>query len=77
MRYTRSKQGKLNRHSDSGYRIQKRQPRHVSIVCETAPTMRNGVILLTYRPLLREKGLGNMGWLWVGVWEGFPELYDL
>ena len=77
MRYLRSKQGNVNRHSDSGYRIQKRPPKHASSVCETAPTMRNVVILLTYRPLLREKGLGNMGWLGVGVWEGFPEIYNL
>jgi len=44
MRYTESKQRNVSRHSDSGYRIQKRQPKHMSIVCETAPTLRNGVI---------------------------------
>ena len=72
-----SQQENVNRHSHSGYRIQKRPPKRVSIVCETAPTTRNVVILLTYRPLLREKGLGNMGWLGVGIWEDFPEIYNL
>lgn len=43
MRYMDSKQRNVSRHSDSGYRIQERQPKHM-IVCETAPTLRNGVI---------------------------------
>ena len=52
-----------------------RSKKHFSF--ETAPTMRNVVIPLTYRPLLREKGLGNKSWLWVGIWECFPEIYNL
>jgi len=47
MRYTESKQRKVSRHFDSSYRIQKREPKHMSILCETAPTMRNGVIKIS------------------------------
>ena len=47
MQYTESKQRNVSRHSDSRYRIQKRQPKHMSIVCETASTMRNGVIKIS------------------------------